>query len=346
MTLTKLLAATCGILVLAGCGTSKSSTPAERTPPPDGIAVSDTKAATEATGAAKDDVLKSPSPSDKADVVQAEPGSVATSAKQSIQATSGSTVPRATAPERLTDQEVEALLESIENKRSAFEAALDTKLKNSTIKGERGEVKTNEFFDDLQDQVKRSRDRFSADYSASSEVLSLLQFATRLEAWASTQPTGFRGSREWSGLATDFRRLAAAYNSALLRSGQAALGAQARRLNDAELVTAAANVEKNMDAFRNAYDSALAANTNLTPASRQSAIHNVDAMKNSARALHAALGKQQKGITEANALLKESAGMVDATLKLPPNSSAMAAWAPVREELSKVALAYEVTPSR
>ena len=211
MTLTKLLAATCGILVLAGCGTSKSSTPAERTPPADGIAVSDTKPATEATRPANDDVLKSPSFSDKADVVQAEPGSVATSAKQSIQATSGSTVPRATAPKRLTDQEVEALLESIENKRSAFEAALDTKLKNSTIKGERGEVKTNEFFDDLQDQVKRSRDRFSADYSASSEVLSLLQFATRLEAWASTQPTGFRGSREWSGLATDFRRLAAAY---------------------------------------------------------------------------------------------------------------------------------------
>ena len=62
MTLTKLLAATCGILVLAGCGTSKSSTPAERTPPADGIAVSATKPATEATRPATDDVLKSPPP--------------------------------------------------------------------------------------------------------------------------------------------------------------------------------------------------------------------------------------------------------------------------------------------
>ena len=34
--------------------------------------------------------------------------------------------PLLAAPERLTDQEVKALLESIENKRSAFEAALDT----------------------------------------------------------------------------------------------------------------------------------------------------------------------------------------------------------------------------
>jgi len=198
----------------------------------------------------------------------------------------------------------------------------------------------------LQDQVRRARERFSPNYSASSEVLSLLQYATRLESWASTQPAGFRGSREWGVLATDFRRLSAAYNSSLLRPGQKALGEQARRLNDDELVTVAANVEKNMDAFRNAYDSALAANTNLTPASRKTAIQNVDTMKSSARALNAALGKKQKGVAEANALLKGSSVMIDATLKLPPNSSAAAAWAPVREELTKVALAYEATPSR
>ena len=69
-------------------------------------------------------------------------------------------------------------------------------------------------------------------------------------------------------------------------------------------------------------------------------------MKNSARTLNAALGKQQKGVAEARALFKQSAVMADATLKLPPDSTAAAAWAPVREDLSKVALAYEATPSR
>jgi hypothetical protein len=340
MTLTRLLAATCGILALAGCGTTESSPPAGGTPPGGGTTVSDSKPATEATRPASDGVLKSPPSSDKSDVKEADGGLAAAPETPTIEEATASILPRATATERLTDQEVKALLESIENERAAFEAALDPKLKNSTIKGQRGEVKTNEFFDDLQDQVRRARDRFSSNYSASSEVLSLLQFATRLNAWASTQPAGFQGSREWGVLAIDFRRLAAAYNSALLGP------AQARRLNDAELVTAAANVEKNMDAFRNAYDSALAANTNLTPASRETAIQNVDAMKNSARALHAALGKKQKGVAEANALLKGSAVMIDATFKLPPDSSAAAAWAPVREELSKVVLAYEVTPSR
>ena len=45
-------------------------------------------------------------------------------------------------------------------------------------------------------------------------------------------------------------------------------------------------------------------------------------------------------------LLRYVENMIEATFKLPPNSSAAAAWAPVREDLSKVALAYEVTPSR
>jgi len=250
--------------------------------------------------------------------------------------------PLATATERLTDQEIKALLGRIENGRAAFEAALDDKLKNSIIKNDRGEVNANEFFDDLQDQVRRTQERFASNYSASSEVLSLLQFATRVDAWAATQPAGFRGSKEWGALASDFRRLSAAYNSGLLRPGQPALGARARRLNDAELMTAVANVEKNMDAFRTAYDSALAGNTTLNPASRQTAIQNLDTMKTSARALHAALEKKQKGVAEANALFKGTGTMIDATLKLPADSPTAASWAPVREDLAKVALAYEV----
>ena len=335
MTPTRFLCAMCSILALAGCGTPESSPPAGGTPPAAGTTVSDPKPATEAT----------PPAQDKVDV-EAKTGPVTAAAAPNITDAGGPPPLLVTARERLTDQEVRALLESIEKKRSAFEAALDIELKNSTIKGDRFEVKTNEFFDDLQDQVARARERFSSDYSASSEVLLLLNLAARLDAWISTQPAGFKGAKEWGVFATDLRRLAAAYNSALLRRGQTGLGAQARRLNDAELVTVAANIDKNMDGFRLAYDSALTANTGLTPASRQTAIKNVDAMKNSAQALHAAVGNKQKGVAEANALLKWSAGMVNETRKLPTNSAAAAAWAPVREELSKVVLAYEVTPSR
>jgi hypothetical protein len=47
-------------------------------------------------------------------------------------------IPRqASAIDRVTDQDVKKLFEIIEHNRSDFEAALDDKLKNSTIKSER-----------------------------------------------------------------------------------------------------------------------------------------------------------------------------------------------------------------
>ena len=257
-------------------------------------------------------------------------------------------IPRpASAIDRLTDQDVKKLFETIEHNRSDFEAALDDKLKNSTIKSERGEVNANEFFDDFQDQVKRTQERFENDYSASSEVLSLLQYATRIEGWASTQPAGFKGSKEWGELDTNLRRLAAAYNTTLpLSSAQGLGGGQVRRINDAELVTAAANLEKKIDGFKTAYDSALAANTTITPEMRQTAIQQVDAMKNNAKALNAALGNKQKGVPEAGALLKSSALIIDTASKLPSGSPATTAWTPLGSDLVAVALAYEVTPTR
>src|SRR6478752_7118819 len=263
MTITRFLAATCSVLALAGCGTSQSPPPAE-SKPADVTAASPPAPATEAAPPINDDVSKTPSPVDTAPIETAGVDVVAGPEILSITSVSSPPRPLATATERLTDQEIKALLDRIEDRRAAFEAALDDSLKNSTIKSQRGDVNTNEFFDDMQDQVKRTRERFASNYSASSEVLSLLQFAARLDAWASRQPAGFRGSKEWGALAAEFRRLSAAYNSALLRPGQVALGARARRLNDAELATAVANVGKNMDAFRSAYDSALNANTSLT----------------------------------------------------------------------------------
>ena len=125
---------------------------------------------------------------------------------------------------------MKALFDSIEHNRSEFEAALDDKLKNSTIKTAPGEVNANEFFDDFEDQVERTRERFESDYSSSSEVIALLQYATRIGAWADAQPAGFRGSREWGVLATTLRRLAAVYNTTLPMPTTGT----ARRLNDAE----------------------------------------------------------------------------------------------------------------
>ena len=243
----------------------------------------------------------------------------------------------ATAATRLTDREVRDLFDRIEHNRSEFEAALDDDLKNSIIKTMPGQVNTNEFFDDFEDQVERTRERFESDYSSSSEVLALLQYASRLAAWASAQPAGFRGSQEWGVLATDLRRLAAAYNVSLPLPA----GATARRLNDEELEEAAANLEKLIAEFRAAYGSAAVGTSGIPPEKRESMMQQVDTLTSHAKALNAALANEQKGEAEADALIKH-AGLIIQAVSNASLKQATAAWGSLRNELAKVAWGYEV----
>src|SRR6188472_4328695 len=145
MTIIRFLAATCSVLALAGCGTSQSSPPAE-SKPADVTAASPPPPATDAVPPINEEVSKTPSSADTVSIENAGVDVVAGPETLSITSVSSPPSPLATATERLTDQEIKALLGRIENGRAAFEAALDDKLKNSTIKGDRGEDKTNEFF--------------------------------------------------------------------------------------------------------------------------------------------------------------------------------------------------------
>ena len=224
----------------------------------------------------------------------------------------------ALAADRLTDKEIKELLASIEKDRSTFEAALDVKLKNTVISGPRGEVKTNEFFDDLQDQVTRARDRFTDEYSASSEALALLDYTSRLDRWVKSQPSGFQGSSEWKPFASDLGRLATAYNTTFPIPANGI----ARRINDAELVTAAAEVEKLCDPFRSQLDASLTANKSLSSEARQSNMQQVDKLKSDAHALNQTLANKEKGIPQAGALIKQALLVIQANSKYPLSSAA------------------------
>jgi hypothetical protein len=245
------------------------------------------------------------------------------------------------AADRLNDEDVQKLLQSIEQKRSKFEGELDEKLKNTTLRGPRGEVKTNAFFDDLQDQIARARERFTSDYSASSEVVALFDYTSRLDTWVNAQPTSFKGSAEYVPFAADLRRLAAAYNTTF---PQPANGT-ARRINDKELVTAAANVEKYIDPFKKEFDATLASpnNQQVVGTSGQVAAGRVDTLKTNAHALNERLKDKQKGVAEAQALIAQAVSLAKDLSRYSLTPSTTSAWQPLRAELGKVAEGYEMS---
>src|SRR5262245_58059555 len=79
---------------------------------------------------------------------------------------------------RLSDKDVKALLEQVDQNRDKFKDNLDSSIKDATLRGPSGEVDVSKFLDDYKDNVNKAKDRFTDDYSASSEVATVLHQAT------------------------------------------------------------------------------------------------------------------------------------------------------------------------
>src|SRR5262245_25357249 len=81
------------------------------------------------------------------------------------------------ATERKTDAEVKTLIEQVDTGRDKFEGNLEGKFKDSVLRSADREVKVSAALQDYQDNVKKLKDRFTAEYAASAEVLTVLKQA-------------------------------------------------------------------------------------------------------------------------------------------------------------------------
>lgn len=109
---------------------------------------------------------------------------------------------------RLTDSDLKGLIESVDDARDRFEDALDGGSKHSVVRGPRGEVQVNQYLDDLQENVKHLRERYTSQYSASAEALTVVRQGTDIHGYMKAQPDTMKGASEWDRLAGSLGRLA------------------------------------------------------------------------------------------------------------------------------------------
>jgi hypothetical protein len=80
----------------------------------------------------------------------------------------------------------------------------------------------------------------------------------------------------------------------------------------------------------------------MSAENRQKTLAEVDKLKGYAHSLNQSLSEGKEGVPEADALIKQALVVVAWISKNPLSSTAAAAWSPLRLELGKVALSYEV----
>ena len=244
----------------------------------------------------------------------------------------------AVASERLTDRDIKELFERINQDRDRFEDQLDGKLKRDVLRGPAGEVDVERFLEDLQNNVGRMKDRFSDDYSASTEVTTVLRQGTDINRHMASLPPNFKGASEWNRLAAALKALADAYST----SFPMLEGATARRMNDRELHGAAAEIAKAGDRLKKAIDQSLKNNKAVSAATRDAALAQVEAFKNTARMLADRLDEGKPASGEAKAVIDQFVALRAASAAWGLSAPAQTELTSIRNQLSALALGFRL----
>jgi hypothetical protein len=196
-------------------------------------------------------------------------------------------------PDRLTDKDVKALIDTVYEARDRFEDQLDGKVKDAVLRGPSGEVNVSRFLDDFQENVDRLKNRFKPDYAASAEAAAVLRQGSAISAFMKTQPPSLKGTSEWDRLAGSLTRLAGVYNASFPLTNESV-----RRVSDGEAAAAAEEVEKQVDQFKNAVNR----ERTLAGPAKDALKDAADVLKDSAKALRSRLNDSKPSTAEARQL--------------------------------------------
>jgi hypothetical protein len=236
-----------------------------------------------------------------------------------------------TVPARPPDKDIKALIEQVEQNRDKFEDALPGDLKNGKLRGPNGETDVSDFLKDYKDNINKLKDRFTDDYSASTELGTVLQQATRIDVYMKNQPISAKGRSEWDREAASLKSLAEAYGTTFPTPD----GAPVRRINDKETAQSA-------DAFKTAashFKDNIDKNSTVPKADRDAAKKEVDTLSKLADQIKSRAGDGKPASAEFQQLVTQTA-KVQSWIDAHPVPAAAADWQDVQQQMTKLRQAF------
>jgi len=195
---------------------------------------------------------------------------------------------------RPPDSQVESLIGQMEKAASEFERSLDKNLKKATIRSPSGEMQMESFLEDFNTNIKRLKDRFDKEYSASSELAALMRRATDFDTFIRSQPPTLKGRSEWDVYTSSLNTLAAAYGSAFPMKEDN----PPRRMNDLEIKQAADSAVKSGSSLKSSLSKVYGKDEDEA---RKAAAAEIDAMTKGAKGLKARVDDKKPASGEAQA---------------------------------------------
>jgi hypothetical protein len=163
-------------------------------------------------------------------------------------------------PYRLSDREVQRLLDRIKNKTSGFRDSLKKALNKSRIDGSAREDNINTYVKSFEEETKRLDDHFKHHKSTAVDVQSVLQHADRINTFMARHDFDQVTQASWDTLRSDVGQLADVYNVNWQWGQEWRTPPYVNspiRVDDRQVEQIIHNIESSSDKFRKSLDAAL-----------------------------------------------------------------------------------------
>lgn len=234
--------------------------------------------------------------------------------------------------ERLSDKDVKQIIDDVNQARDRFEDQLDGKVKSSILRGERGEVNVESYLDDLQENVKKLKERFTPKYAASKEVEVVLRQGTDINTYIKAQPAEMKGGSEWDRMAQQLGRLADAYGTTFPLPA----GAAVRRINDAEAAQTAEEIAKAADRLKKSINS----DASLTKQAKDAVKEDIDKLIDQAKQVKSRAADSKPATAEVRDLMIMAGKVGTIVQQNTLGSGATSAWSAIQTSATKLQQAY------
>jgi len=255
-----------------------------------------------------------------------------------IFASAFSTLPTASlaqsSPERLSDKEVKTIIEDVDTSRDKFEGNLDNDIKRAIIRTPTREVAASAVLQDLQDNTKKLKERFAADYSASAEVATVLKQSNSIDTFMRAQPSDMKGRSEWDRQVVNLTSLAKAYGGVFPLPEGAAI----RRMNDKEVAGVAESLAAAADRFKNDINKDAA----LAKPDKDAAKKDVEVLAKQANSVKSRVSDGQPATAEVRQVIEQIAKIQTFVIAHP--STVVGNWQAVQTSSGKLQQAFGLVP--
>lgn len=246
-------------------------------------------------------------------------------------------------PYRVTDSQVQYLLNRIEQRTDTFKRNLDTALDRSRLDGTDTEDMINGYVEDFENATDQLRDKFDARNSVSADVEDVLNRAAFINGFMQRNRLNSTVQSSWIAIRSDLNTLARYYTvSWNWNNPRVPVTNRPYRVNDSQVQALLTAIESKTDVFKRTVDRALDRSRLDNTSSEDSINDFITDFENSTDSLKQKFDARKSVASDVEEVLMKAAAINGFLRDYPMNRAVQNQWTNLRNDLNTLSNYYSV----